>query len=126
MARMPTPGEMAVLDQIHANASGFIDSMLSTAVTVLQSGRPAHELFSALGGGLHRTEDENGPIGPVQYRVLLAVAVARLAGMRHAVEQLADQFTATIETLTDAGMKRRTRAYVECVAELRKLVDDHG
>ena len=127
MARPPTPGEMAVVDQIHADASGFIDSMLTTAVTELQSGRPALELFTTLGGGLVRTEQEKGPIGLVQYRVLLAVAVSRLARMHHAAEQIAGKWETEAtpspgQSEPDTGQEIQ----LDCAQELRKLVDDHG
>jgi len=125
MTQPPSPGDMAIVDQAHADASRFIDQMLTTGVTELQSGRPVHELFVSLGGGLCLTENVNGPMGPAQYRVLVAAAVSRLAQMHHAVEQLADTLADDQPTAvpTDEGY---CEAMAYASSQVRRLVDDHG
>lgn len=128
MTQPPSPGAMARVDQAHADASRFIDEMLTTGVSELQSGMPLHRLFVRYGAGLQKLLGAQGldeVAAQVQLQVLLAVAVSRLARMHHAVEQLADQWTeqAPNQSVWDGNCEA---AFERHAAALRKLVDDHG
>jgi hypothetical protein len=125
----PDPGVMAAVDQVHANASGFVDEMLTTSLTELQQGVQMPELFICLGGTLHSLKATQN-MSDVQLLVLTATAVARLAAMHHAVEQLAAEHDAVAEKYTtpheaDVG-NGMAAAFRVAAAELRKLVDDYG
>lgn len=100
----PTPGQMAAVDQVTADANRFLDSILTGAVTELQKGLPQHRLVHRIGGGLIRHE-----VTPTQLNVLASIGAARLAVLHHAIEQLADVHDAN-------GMPNAAE-------ELRKLVD---
>jgi hypothetical protein len=122
----PDPGVMAAVDQIHANASHFVDEMLTTSLTELQQGVQMPELFIRLGGTLHSFKATQN-MSDVQLLVLTATAVARLAGMHHAAEQLANQWETQAapspgQREPDTGQEIQ----LDCAAELRKLVDDRG
>jgi hypothetical protein len=129
MTESPDPGVMAAVDQVHANASRFVDEMLTTSLTELQQGVQMPELFIRLGGTLHAMKATQD-MSDVQLLVLTATAVARLAGMHHAVEQLADEHDAiaakyTTDHQSDVG-NGMAAAFRLVSAEMRKLVDDHG
>lgn len=122
MTQRPSPSVMARVDQAHADASRFIDEMLTTGLTELQQGTVLHELFIIYGGGLARGQAELG-LTTLHLHVLVSVAVARLAQMHHAVEQLADQMA---EQASGLYLEEGSSRVEDCAAELRKLVDDHG
>jgi hypothetical protein len=115
MTDSPDPGVVAAVDQVHATASRFVDEMLTTSLTELQQGVQMPELFIRLGGTLHSMKATQN-MSDAQLLVLTATAVARLAGMHHAAEQLADEFSSDTSWLSQE----------DCAEMLRKLVDDHG
>lgn len=127
----PDPGIMARVDQVHADASRFIDQMLTASVTELQRGMPIHDLFIRLGGSLTRHQ-RLGELDDAQTLILVLVAVARLARLHHAIEQLADELDriATKYESEDSNPTDVSRGMVAAfrlaAGEARKLVDDHG
>lgn len=91
-----------------ADAGSLIDNTLTTAVSLIQMGQSHSELTDWIRSGALLQDMSR------QWAVeVVAVAVARLGRLHHAIEELADR-------IDDQGAGPDTSSL------LRKLVDDHG
>lgn len=116
----PTPFQLAKTDQANAAADTFIDQVLTDMVSQIEQGVRHANITARIGSGIIGLG-----LGDVERLVLVARALARLARLHHAVEQLADQWAqqAPNESVWDGNC---SGMLADNAAELRKLVDDHG
>jgi hypothetical protein len=119
----PPPEQPAT--EIHAGADEFVNTVLTDAVSRLDAGTDLLNVTGHIGVCLVEMDASRKEL-----TVIAARALARLAVMHHAVEQLADQQDAIAEKYTsgrqtDVG-NGMAAAFRLASAELRKLVDDHG
>jgi hypothetical protein len=126
MTQPPSPEQLATTEEIHAGADEFVNTVLTDAVSRLDA----------------RTDDLPGLTGHIgvgliemdasrkELTVIAARALARLARLHHAAEQLAAEHDANAEkhaTPHEADVGNgMAAAFRVAAAELRKLVDDHG
>lgn len=98
----------------------LISSLLTVMVNQLTRGAARDRITDLVG-----VELNDRLIDLDRMRLLTACALSRLARMHHAVEQLADQWTAQApdEPVEDGDC---SAMLADNAAELRKLVDDHG
>jgi hypothetical protein len=110
---------LRLTDAFHERAGELVDGLLTQIVTALQAGdtRDMPRRVDATIGAAGMDRDE--------VLAIAAVAVARLAGMHHAVEQLADTLASDQPTAvpTDEGY---CEAMTHAAWQVRKLVVDHG
>jgi hypothetical protein len=125
MTQPPSPEQLATTEEIHAAADEFVNTVLTDGVSRAVAGADLLALTAHIGFGLLEMDAT-----PQELTMIAARALARLARMHHAVEQLADQqdaFAAKCVTPHESDVGNgMAAAYRLSSAELRKLVDDHG
>jgi hypothetical protein len=129
MTQPPTPEQSAT--EIHAGADEFVNTVLTDAVSRLDAGTDLLNVTGHIGVGLVEMDASRKEL-----TVIAARALARLAGLHHAVEQLADTWTQLADRLpteqvpgVPVGADERqamAEATQACAEGLRELVDDHG
>lgn len=116
MTRPLTPTQLSEVDQITAEFGRQLGILVETHRRLLAKGdqAPVASISAMLA--------DHPEWGEPALTALAAVAVGRLARMRHAVEQLADKWQAEGVEYGQTGYA----SFEDCAAELRKLVADHG
>jgi hypothetical protein len=118
MTQPPNPDQLATTEEIHAAADEFVNTVLTDGVSRAAAGADLLALTAHIGFGLLEMDAT-----PQELTMIAARALARLAGMHHAAEQLADQWAGRASVVESQEGSSRIE---DCAAELRKLVDDHG
>jgi hypothetical protein len=133
MTQPPSPEQLATTEEIHAGADEFVNVVLTDAVSGMDAGNDLFMATADIGAGLLEMAAT-----PQELTMIAARALARLARMHHAVEQLADLWTQMAaalpaaptpiigETVSPAERQAAVEAIEACTEDLRKLVDDHG